>query len=152
LDKIIVTALLLIGGVTSSILMFNSVYPTVNQGNQAMAGMQRRISDQMKSQIEIIHGAKSGSSVLIWVKNIGAARELAVNTADLFFGPEGSFIRVPYGTGSPHWEYMVENANEWIPTATLRITIIGFSPLDPGRYFCKFVLPNGVANDYFFSW
>ncbi len=152
MDKIIVTALLLIGGVTSSILMFNSVYPAVNQSNQAMVGMERRIDEQMRSQIEIIHGAKSGNTVLLWVKNVGSTRVAGVNTSDMFFGPEGAFVRIPYGTGTPHWEYAVENASEWTPTATIRITVVGFSPLDPGRYFCKFVLPNGIASEYYFSW
>jgi hypothetical protein len=72
--------------------------------------------------------------------------------SDVFFGPEGAFSRIPYGVGNPHWEYAVENGTEWIPTATIKITIVGYSPLSSGRYFVKLILPNGVANEDYFSW
>lgn len=151
MDKIIVTALLLIGGVVSAVAMFNAIYPAMTQSNQAMVGMERRIDDQMKTEVDIIHAAKSGSTVLLWVKNVGSLRVIGVDFSDLFFGPEGAFVRIPYGTGTPHWEYTVENGGEWTPGATIRITVVG-ATLDPGRHFCKLVLPNGIMSEYFFSW
>lgn len=151
MDKIIVTALLLIGGVVSAVAMFNAIYPAMTQSNQAMVGMERRIDDQMKTQVDIIHAAKSGSTVLLWVKNVGSLRVIGVDFSDLFFGPEGAFVRIPYGTGTPHWEYTVENGGEWTPGATIRITVVD-ATLNPGRYFCKFVLPNGITSEYFLSW
>ena len=155
MDKIIVTALLLIAGATSAVLMFNSIYPAMSQSTQAMVGMERRIDEQMKSEVQIIHAAQSSTdnTVLIWVKNVGSIRVIGVNTADLFFGPQGAFTRIPYGgNANPHWVYSVQNASDWDPTATIQITIVGYSPLNPGQYFCKFVLPNGVVSDYYFSW
>jgi hypothetical protein len=117
--------------------------------------MQGRIDERLKSQIQIIHAVKSGDAVLIWVKNIGSLRIAAVEASDLFFGPEGNFTRVPYGppgTPSLHWESEVENGTEWVPTTTLKITIVNYSPLDPGRYFVKVTIPNGIADEDYISW
>lgn len=152
MDKIIVTAMLMIAGVISSVTLFNAVYPAIAQGNDAMTNMENRVSDRMKSQIGIIHAANVNNTVEVWVKNIGDARIVGVDSSDVFFGPEGNFARIPYGSGSPHWEYVVENASEWSPRATIRIVLYNYSPLNPGRYYVKMVLPNGIAADEFFSW
>jgi len=152
LDKTIVTALLIIAGVISAVFVFNSIYPAIVQSGDAMTSMERRIDERLKSQIEIIHASRSGGDVLVWVKNIGTLRVGAVESSDVFFGPEGNFIRIPYGSGAPHWEYAVETGTAWDPTATVKITIVDFSPLTAGRYFAKVVLPNGIDDEYFFSW
>lgn len=157
MDKTIVTALLVIAGVISAVALFNALYPMVTQGGEAMGSMERRLSDQLKTQVQIIHAAKSGSNtVTVWAKNVGSVRIIGADTSDLFFGPEGNFERIAYGgSGAPRWEYTVENATEWTPTATIKITITTASalPASPsGRYFVKLTLPNGVMHDYFFSW
>lgn len=152
MDKVIVTALLVMAGVISAVFVFNSIFPLMAQSGDAITSMEGRIDERLKSQIEIIHAVKSGSDVLVWVKNIGSLRVAAVEACDVFFGPEGNFTRIPYGTGIPHWEYGVENDTAWNPTATLKITIVGYSPLTSGRYLVKVILPNGIADDYFFSW
>jgi len=152
LDKTIVTALLVIAGVISAVFVFNSIYPAVVQSSEAMTSMERRMDDRLKSQVEIVHAAKSGTQVLIWVKNVGSTRIIGVESCDVFFGPEGAFSRIAYGVGTPHWEYVVENGTEWTPTATVRITIVDYSPLPSGRYFAKLVLPNGVADENYLSW
>ena len=152
MDKIVVTALLMTAGVILAIMLFNAVFPTINQGNDAITNMQYRISDRMKSQIDILHAAQAGGVVTIWVKNTGDTRIAGVDSSDLFFGPEGNFARIPYGTGSPHWEYLVENGTDWIPRATLRIVIYNFTPLNPGRYYIKMTLPNGISAEDYTSW
>jgi archaellum component FlaF (FlaF/FlaG flagellin family) len=152
LDKTIVTALLVIAGVISAVFVFNSIYPAIVQSSDAMTSMERRMDDRLKSQVEIVHAAKSGSQVFIWAKNVGSTRIIGVESCDVFFGPEGAFSRIPYGVGTPHWEYGVENGTEWTPTATVKITIVDYSPLLSGRYFIKFVLPNGVSDEDYSSW
>jgi hypothetical protein len=152
LDKIIVTALLMTAGVISAIMLFNAVYPAVNQGTDAITNMQYRIGDRMKSQIDILHAAQAGGVVTIWVKNTGDTRIAGVESSDLFFGPDGNFARIPYGAGSPHWEYIVENGAAWLPRATLRVVIYGFSPLSSGRYYIKLTLPNGISGENHTSW
>jgi len=152
LDKIIVTAMLMMAGVISAITFFNSVYPAISQGGDAIKSMEYRVGDRLKSQINIIHAANSNGTVSIWVKNVGDVRVAGMASSDLFFGPEGNFNRIPYGAGAPHWEYVVENDSEWNPRATIRVIIFDYSPLNPGRYYVKMVLPNGIADDDFFSW
>lgn len=152
MDKTIVTALLVMAGVISAVFVFNSIFPVIQQSGDAIVNMQGRYDDRIKTQIEIVHATRSGEQVQVWAKNIGSLPIRPAESSDLFFGPEGNFMRIPYGAGSPHWEYTVENDTAWNPTATLHISIIDFAPLDAGRYFVKLITPNGVSTDYFFSW
>ena len=155
MDKTIITSILLIAGVLSAVMFFNALYPAVLQSSDAMVGMQRRIDEQMKNQVEIIHavgGLDSSFDVLIWVKNIGSERISAIDRCDVFFGPVGGFVRVPYleaGVDQPFWTDSVENGSVWDPTGTLRVSIHFPAKLAPGRYFIKFVLPNGLSDEYY---
>ena len=152
MDKTIVTALLVIAGVISAVFVFNAIYPATAQSADALTSMERRIDEQLKSQVAIVHAAQSGSDAVIWVKNIGSLRVAAVEACDLFFGPDGNFARIPYQTGAIHWNYVIENGADWVPTATIQITIANYTFAAPGtRYFVKIVLPNGVSAEYFFS-
>jgi archaellum component FlaF (FlaF/FlaG flagellin family) len=152
LDKVIVTAMLLVAGVVSAVFMFKSIFPVVTQSSDAMTSMERRMNNQLQTQIQIVHAVQTGSNVELWVKNVGSLRIDGLDIADLFFGPEGNFTRIAYAAGTPNWQYVVENGTDWDPTTTIRITIFGYTPLDPGRYFVKLVLPSGVSDQYFFSW
>ncbi len=155
MDKTIVTALLVMAGVISAVFVFNSIFPAIGRTSAAIANMEGRLDEQLKSQIEIIYATRADDRVLIWVKNVGALRISAPEASDLFFGPQGNFSRIPYGDpGSPdlHWEYFIENGTEWDPTRTARITIVGYPWLESGMYFAKMVLPNGVEDQYLFSW
>ena len=152
MDKTIVTALLIMAGVISAVYVFNSIYPAITQSGDAINAMRGRYDERLKTQIEIVHAARSGAQVEIWAKNIGSLPIKPVENSDLFFGLEGNFMRIPYGTGSPHWEYEIENDDAWNPTATLHITILDYAPLDSGRYFTKLISPNGVSTEYLFSW
>ncbi len=155
MDKMIVTALLIIAGVVSAISVFNALYPLIGQSNDTMRGMQARIDDRFKTQIQIIHAAKTPSDeVDVWVKNVGAARVSAIESTDVFFGPQGNFARLPYNTGSgTYWQYSVEGGGAaWDPSGTVKIVIKGYSFLGAGtRYFVKVVLSNGVNSEYYFS-
>lgn len=157
MDKILVTVFLTIAGVVTAIVLFNTIYPAAIQSGAAMTGMERRIDERLRSQIEIIHatGKTTNSDVSVWVKNIGSVRISAIERCDVFFGLEGQFARIPYGNdkGPPYWEYTLENDDtEWNPAATLKILIRYGGTFPPaGRYFLKAVLPNGVSDEYYFS-
>ncbi len=169
MDKAITTAFMIIVSVVVSVMVFNAVYPAVVQGSASLTSMQSRVDERMKSQVEIIHVAgeldSAGNwqdsngdgyfSTLIWAKNLGSLRISAVSEVDVFFGPEGNFVRIPYETDAggsfPYWSLTVENAEQWDPTGTARITINDGSPRPRGRYFVKIVLPNGMGDDDFFG-
>ncbi len=150
MDKVITTTLLIIVSVVCAVLVFNAAYPAVIQSSDAMTNMAIRVDDRLKSQIEIIHATGSGSNAFIWVKNVGSLRIIPIESCDVFFGPEGNFARIPYGSGATYWTYEVENASEWTPTATLKITIVNGGPLS-GRYFVKVTIPNGISDEDYFS-
>lgn len=169
MDKAIMSTFLIIISMVMGILLFNAVYPAVVESSAAMSIMTNRADERLRSQVEIIHatGELDGTGwwqdvnsngmfdTFIWIKNIGSTRIIAVEQMDLFFGPEGNFARIPHqsqASGSyPYWTWQVENANEWTPTATIRLTIHYGAPLGTGRYFFKLTLPNGVSSENFFS-
>ncbi len=167
MDKTITTALLIIISMVTALMLFNVAYPAIVEGGAAITSMVGRAEDRMRSQITIIHaGAELDSNgwwqdsngngqfeVFLWVKNVGDIRITALDSLDIFFGPEGNFARIPHqsvaGGGYPYWTWEVENASEWTPTATLRITVRYNFALSSGRYFAKVTTPAGVHDDYF---
>jgi hypothetical protein len=149
-DKAITTVLLIIAGITCTVLVINAVYPAINRSTASMVSIAGKANDRVQSQIEIIQTVNEGNDVYIWVKNIGASRVVAIEQSDIFFGEVGNFERIPYGEGSPHWSYEIENDSDWMPMATLKITI-HLSSTPSGNYFVKVVIPNGISDEHTFS-
>ena len=169
MDKAITTTFMIIASIITTIMVFNAVFPAIARSRDTLVTMRGRMDERIKSQIEIVHtsgelnhnaawqdtNSDGNFDVFVWVKNIGAVRIPAVEKIDVFFGPEGNFARIPYqseaGGAYPNWEWHLENDAYWNPTATLRITINFSTLLASQRYFLKVVLPNGVADTYYFS-
>ena len=157
MDKAITTALLIIAGVVCMIFVFNSVYPMINRSSQAMVSMAEQVDERMKSRISIVHAADSDNrtSVYLWIKNVGTQRIVTVKESDLFFGQSDNFTHVPYkdyaGTSYPRWDFSLENDTEWETSATLKVTISYSSDPGTGTYFAKFIIPNGIYDEYYFS-
>jgi archaellum component FlaF (FlaF/FlaG flagellin family) len=160
LDKTITTALLIIAGIICSIFLFNSVYPMITRSSSAMTNMTDKINNRMQSQIEVIQatGSSSSNKVYIWAKNIGTSRVDAVEQSDLFLGPQGNSVRIAYFKNSdgslsplPSWTYNIENGSEWGTGSTIKITVTFTENLSPGTYTLKFVIPNGIQAEYYFS-
>lgn len=167
MDKAITTAMLIVISMILSITLFNVAYPAVIEGGDAIGSMADRTQEQMRSQIRIVHTAgeldhtgfyrdTNGNGqfdAFVWVKNIGDTRITALEQIDVFFGPEGNFARIPHensaGGNLPSWSWVIENAAEWTPTATLRISIRYALALTPGRYYVKVITPNGVEDETF---
>ncbi len=152
MEKAIITAFMTLAAIVAAVLLFTAIYPAIVSGSEAVAGMSDRITSRLRNQVAIVHAVADGSTALVWVKNIGSERISAVERVDIFFGPEGDFARIPYGSasGNPHWEWELENDTSWNPTATLRITIYTDALLS-GRYFVKVVTPDGVSTESYFS-
>jgi hypothetical protein len=156
-DKAITTALLIIAGVVCMIFIFNSVYPMINRSSQAMVSMAEQVDERMKSRISIVHAASSANrtSVYLWVKNVGTQRITNIKESDLFLGQENNFERIPYtdyaGGSYPQWSYILENDTEWQTSATLKVTVTYSSEPGAGTYYAKFIIPNGISDEYYFS-
>jgi hypothetical protein len=156
-EKAITTALLIIAGVVCMIFVFNSVYPMVNSSSQAMTSMAETVDERMKSRINIVHAANSANhtSVYLWIKNVGTQRIVSVENSDLFFGQEDGFNRIPYvdeaPASYPQWSYLLENDSQWQTSATIKVTITYSSDPGSGTYYAKFIIPNGISDDFYFS-
>jgi hypothetical protein len=155
MDKIIVTVLLIIAGLTAAFAVFNSVYPAVQRSGQSMSDAADDIGDRITSRIEIIHAGAANTSVDAWVKNVGTSRILGIANSDIFFGEYDSAVRISYGSNGsslPYWSYQLEgDQTQWGQTVTNAITIHLADSLDPGVYTFKMVLPNGVYDETSFS-
>ncbi len=156
MDKAVTTALLIIAGVVCMIFIFNSVYPMINRSSQAMTSMAEQVDERMKSRINIVHAANSADrkTVYIWIKNVGTQTIQEVEKSDLFFGQEDNFDRISYvneSANNPRWSYGIENADEWQTSATVNVTINYDSDPGAGTYYIKFIVPNGISDEYYFS-
>jgi archaellum component FlaF (FlaF/FlaG flagellin family) len=156
-DKAITTALLIVAGVVCMIFVFNSVYPMINRSSDAMVSMAEQVDERMKSRINIVHAANNSTrtEVYLWIKNVGTQRIVNVEASDLFFGQEDKFDRVPYyadaGETYPQWSFELENDTDWATSATIKVTITYDSDPGTGTYFTKFIIPNGISDEYYFS-
>jgi len=152
-DKAIVTVMLIVGGVVTSLAVFNGMYPAISTSSGAVTSATSQVSDRIESRIDIIQVADNSTQVEAWIKNTGTTRILSVTRCDVFYGPEGDFARIPYGSGSPsYWTYQLEGGEtEWGPAVTLRLTIHLSSPISTGTYIFKVVLPNGISDSTTFG-
>lgn len=153
MDKVIVTVLLVVAGIVCSMVVFNAMYPAITGTSGAIKDAVSRIDDRIKSNIDIIQVADEDTDVYIWVKNVGASKIGALDQSDLFFGPEGNFSRIPYGSDgspTPYWDYTIENDEKWMPTATLKITV-HLSSAPSGTYYIKVIIHNGISAEILFS-
>jgi hypothetical protein len=144
-DKAIVTVLLIIAGVACVAFIFNSVYPAITRGGDAVVSMGDRMADRIRSQVNIIHAVSEYDpacnttfwrdtdnsttfDIFGWAKNVGTTRILAPRRSDVFFGREGNFRRIPHvghaGGVMPFWKYAIQDGGaEWGKAGTIRITI-----------------------------
>ncbi len=179
MDKAIITVLLIIAGVACVAFIFNSVYPAITRGSDAVVSMADRMDDRIRSQVNIIHAvtefdpraagnwtdtnASGTFDIFAWSKNVGSTRILGPERSDVFFGREGNFRRIPHENHvpagqMPRWRYTFEDGGaEWGPARTLRITIVyattwAASGLSTGIiYRVMMILPNGISHQIYFS-
>jgi flagellar protein FlaG len=149
--------MLTIAAIVAIVAVVNAVLPSVSRTSGALISASSVVEDRISSQIEIVHatGMDADPDAEVWVKNTGSSTIGAIDRVDVFFGPDGDFQRIPQGgvgCPAPCWEYEVENASSWEPTATLHITIHAEDDLATGTtYYVKVVTPNGIANSKFFT-
>jgi archaellum component FlaF (FlaF/FlaG flagellin family) len=155
MDKVIVTVLLIIGGVVAAFAIMNGVYPALQRSSSAINTATDQVDDQIKSQIEIINISSGASTVQVWVKNTGASFIGSIENTDVFLADQVNIERLTYGdenTPLPYWNYQLAGSSTtWGPTATNEITLHLTSPLTPGSYKVKVVIPNGISDEATFG-
>lgn len=150
--------MLTIASIVAIVAVINSVLPSVGRTSGALTAASSVVEGRISSQIQIVHatGQNGNPNATVWAKNIGSAAVDPISRVDVFFGPTGSFQRIPQGTAgctAPCWEYTLENGTAtWEQTSTLRITIHNSSNLATGTtYYVKVVTPNGITDSKFFT-
>lgn len=149
--------MLTIAAIVAIVAVVNAVLPSVSRTSGALISASNVVEDRISSQIEIVHatGQDADPDADVWVKNTGSSTIGAVDRVDVFFGPEGNFQRIAQGDPgctAPCWEYDIENASSWEPTATLHIIVHADADLASGTtYYVKVVTPNGITNAKFFT-
>ncbi len=169
MDKQIITTLLIMAAVITFAMAFNAVYPAVMRSSDALVSAGRLSSEQLKTEIQIIHAAgeldatglwrdtnsDGDMDVFIWAKNTGSMTVSAPASCDLFLGPEGSWERIPHQEHAegryPYWTYALEGTTRWEPTGTITITVHYPEAIASGRYYAKLVTANGRAAEFLFG-
>jgi Flp pilus assembly protein CpaB len=155
MDKVIVTVILIVGGVVAAFAVFNGVYPAVERSGESISNAADTVNDRITSRIEIIQAGENGYEVDAWVKNVGSSRIDGIESSDIFLGPDGDIARVPFSDGGPvfpYWTYQLEGGNtQWGQATTNKITIHLDNQLTSGTYLLKMVIPNGIFDETVFS-
>lgn len=153
MDKVIVTVLLIIGGVVASLAVFNGVYPAIVQSSSSVTSATAKVSGRIETRIDIIQVSDNSTLIDFWVKNTGTARIVSIDRSDIFYGPETDFTRITYGGSTPpYWDHVLEgSATEWTQAVTLKGTIHLESAIAAGTYLLKMVTPNGINDQITFG-
>ncbi len=160
MDKVITSMLLLIAAIAATVVVINSVLPSVQRTSADIVAASDVVGNRLRSDVKVVEatGVDGTDVVQIWVKNVGASDITSLDKIDVFFGLTNDFERVGYDDSatcpnpSPSlrtiscWQYSLENDTEWAPYATLRITIYLNYDLAAGSdYIATVVLPNGIT-------
>lgn len=150
--------LLTVAAVTAIAAVIAALMPAIGRSGQALIMSADVANERLSSRVEIVQatGVPDDTLVLAWAKNTGATTVTAVDKADVFFGPQTNFIRIPYdvdpGCAAPCWSYVLENDTKWNPTSTIKLTLSIVDPLAAGEtYYLKLVTPSGVEDTKFFT-
>ena len=156
MDKVIVTALLVIGAVTAAVVSITTIIPAVSASSQATGSAAQEASSRILTSIEIIAVASNsgGTSIDAWVKNVGATPILGLAKSDVFIITPGSRYDAMTHADSGDNSWTEQPANSaWNRGDTLHfsITLAAGAPLALGDHSIRVSTPNGVIAEKFFS-
>jgi len=89
-DKIIVTVMLIIGGIVAAFAVFNGIYPAIERSGSAITSASDSLNERIKSDIRIIQVNDNGTTVDAWVKNVGTSDIVTVENSDIFLVPRAT--------------------------------------------------------------
>ncbi len=153
MEKAIATALMIIASVVAVLAIINAVMPAVGRGNSALASSNIQAADRIRTSLEIVYvsGDSAGLTVVAWIKNTGSTVVKPVSSSDVIIQTPSTIQRLPYGSGSGKWVYVLEDsATDWGPTNTAKITLT-LTSMPAGVYTLSFIAPNGIKVSEIFS-
>ena len=156
MDKILVTAVLIIGGVAAALVVVTGLGTSASIGSQSAAESQRADAVRTETSIEVIAAASNpaGTQIDVWVKNVGVAPVSAVNKSDVFVITPGSrFDAMTHAaSGDNTWiEDPLGSAWNRGDTLHLTITLPAGNPLALGDHLLAFSTANGVSAEHLFT-
>ena len=156
MDKVVVTALLVIGSVTAAVVVIMTIGPSIADGSQSVVEANREASVRIKTNIEIVAVASdlAGTQIDAWVKNVGATPIYGLEKSDVFVITSGSrFDSMTYApSGANTWvEDPVDAAWNRADTLHMVITLPAANPLSAGTHMLRVATPTGVTAEKFFS-
>ena len=159
MDKVIVTALLIIAGVAAAGLVVTTLTPIIGSSSRSVVESQKNIASRIATDIKVIAVHPENSSTLkVMVKNVGTENINSVEQSDVYVSDiDGSrFVPLVHGSGSSdNWSVDSGDMPIWAQGKTVALTVrlSSASALESGHgYFLNFSTPNGVASQYRFKY
>jgi len=151
-SETITTALFLITAVIAAGVLINAVYPVIYEMAGTFSSTTHESDTRMRTDFKVISAVASGSTVQIWMKNIGSEPIPleSITKSDVFLGAVGSFERLTYDTD---WnaEILPPDDNDvWETGETVEITA-DIDLTGVNRVYFQFSLPNGVWRSHEFA-
>lgn len=169
MDKVIATMLMIVAGITAVVIAVNAIYPAVMRSSNSIVQAAGQMDARIGTQVSVVLATGELNSsgvwvdtdsdgyfdVTVWIKNVSTMNIQSIGDVDVFFGQQGSVVRIPYtmdaGASYPQWNYSLENGSEWTNTVTLKLSIHYTSALASGTYTVKVVTPSGAYTEQSFS-
>ncbi len=161
MDKIIVTAILVIGGVAAVLVVVFALGSSTSNSSQSVATSQQEDAGRTKTSIDVIAVAvrPGGLKIDAWVKNTSTVTIEAIERSDLFLIQPGTrYDALTYnddGATSKTWYGDLKEAGlPWNRGDTLHIIItmscVDFIP-GPKDFALRMSTPNGIIDEEIFG-
>ena len=161
MEKIVVTAVLIIGGVAAALVAVFGLGSSASIGSQSVAEAQREDALRTRTRIEVIGVASrpGGTKVDVWIKNVGVAPIYSIDKADIFLIKSGkieaAFTYNNDGMTSKSWFGDLQEAgSSWNRGETLHVTATlcgGDRLVGTGDYILRVSTPNGKTAEKVFG-
>lgn len=159
MDKVIVSALLIIASITAATITIKVIGVGLDRGGTSLVQSQRDTAHQIQSGITIISAGSTGPGGILhfWLKGSGNVIIKPLSSFDVF-------LRRGDGTCGGHIPYSaVEVVGHWTPvsntdtllnpreTLEIEVTLGLDCPLVAGVHVLLVVTPEGVTDEYVFE-
>ena len=164
MDKVIVSALLIIASITAATITINVIGVGLDRGGTSLVQAQRDTAHQIQSGITIISagssdagGIGSWDSLNFWLKGSGNVIVKPLSSFDVFLlrgdGTWGAHIPYSEDEAPGSWTPVSDTENLLTPRETLeiKVTLALGSPLLPGVHVLSVVTREGVTDEHVFE-
>ena len=170
MDKVIVTALLVIAGVTAAGLVMTTLTPIVGSSSQSVVESQKDLSRRIQTDFEItaVH-ADSDVLVRAWIKNVGGENISFIEQSDVFVSStdKEQFVFLcyddPISCTENKWsafekDGVTKKTGYWTEGETIQLTLslkddaISKLVQSTRTYNFEFTTSNGVKSAYQFKY